>query len=111
MGGFPSAGGDHLRSLSSLAEKAGAGVLPGSRRFSLLGRLPLPRQQRFELMPFGPPGDNSFKHIGQPGQRFDAVQFCRLCRPPNYAERFWNDAWLSRCCWAVAWPLAPYHSA
>src|ERR1700690_4067962 len=29
-------------------------------------------------MPFGPPGDNSFKYIGQPGQRFNTIQFRRL---------------------------------
>ena len=62
----------------SLAENAEAGASPGSRRFRLFSRLPVPRQQRFEFVPFGPPGDNSFNHIGQPGQRFDAVQFCRL---------------------------------
>jgi hypothetical protein len=27
------------------------------------------------------------EHIGEPGARIDVVQFCRLCRPPNYAER------------------------
>jgi hypothetical protein len=65
MGVFQSAGWDHWHSLSSLAEKAGAGVLSGSRRFGLFGRFPFPRQQRFELMPFGPSGDNSFKHVRQ----------------------------------------------
>jgi hypothetical protein len=27
------------------------------------------------------------------------VEFGGLCCPPNYAERFRNDAWLRRCCW------------
>jgi len=78
IGVFRSSGRDHWRSLSSPAEKAGAGVLPGSHRFSLFGRLPVPRQQRFKLVPFGPSGDNSFKYIGQPGQRFDTIQLRRL---------------------------------
>jgi hypothetical protein len=29
------------------------------------------------------------QNIGEPGLRIDAVHFGRLCRPPNYAERFW----------------------
>ena len=66
----------------SLTEDVGAGASPGFGGFGLFGRLPVPRQQRVELMPFGPSGDNSFKHIGQPGQWFDTVQLCRLyqCR-------------------------------
>ena len=72
-GAFRSAGRDHWRSLSSLAEKTEAGVLPGSRRFSLSRRVPVPRQQRFEFVPPGPSGDNSFKHVGQPGLRFTGL--------------------------------------
>jgi hypothetical protein len=30
------------------------------------------------------------EHVGQPGQWIDVVELGRLCRPPNYAERFWN---------------------
>jgi hypothetical protein len=27
------------------------------------------------------------KHVGEPGERIDIVELCRLCRPLNYAER------------------------
>ena len=78
MGGFQSAGGVRCRALSSLVDKAGAGASPGFGCFGLFGRLPVPRQQRIEHMPFGPPGHDAFKYISQSGQRFDTIQFCRL---------------------------------
>src|SRR5580700_2415616 len=78
IGGFPSAGRDHWRSLSSLTVTTRAGTLPGFRRLGLPGRLPVPRQQRIELVPFGPSRHDAFKYISQPGQRFDTIQFCRL---------------------------------
>jgi hypothetical protein len=28
------------------------------------------------------------KHVGEPGAWIDVVQLGRLCRAPNYAERF-----------------------
>ena len=31
------------------------------------------------------------EHIGQPCLRIDVVELGRLCRPPNYAERFWKQ--------------------
>ncbi len=34
-------------------------------------------------------GGDAGKDIGQPGLRTNAVNSCRLCRPPNYAERVW----------------------
>jgi hypothetical protein len=34
---------------------------------------------------------NPGEHIGDPGLRIDAVQLGRLCRHPNYAERFWKQ--------------------
>jgi hypothetical protein len=34
--------------------------------------------------------------VGQPGLRIPVVHLGRLCRPPNYADRFRNDARLSR---------------
>ena len=64
--------------LLSPAEHAGISVLPGCGCFGLFGRLPFVRQQRFELMPFGLSGHHAFKYIGQPGQRFDTVQFRAL---------------------------------
>jgi hypothetical protein len=30
---------------------------------------------------------NAGQDVGQPSLRIDVVHFCRLCRPPNYAER------------------------
>jgi hypothetical protein len=30
------------------------------------------------------------QHVGQPGLRIDVVELGGLCRPPNYAERFWK---------------------
>ena len=78
IGMFRSTGLDRWRVLLSLAENAGVGVSPGSRCFGLFGGVPFPRQQRFELMPFGPSGHDAFKHIGQPAQRLDTVQFRRL---------------------------------
>ena len=75
------------RALSSLAATRGAGASPGFGCFGLLGGLPFPRQQRIELMPFGPSGYDALQHIGKPGQRINAVQLRGLCRPPNYTER------------------------
>src|ERR1700753_821848 len=51
------------------------GVSPGSDRFSLPGCLPVPWQECLEFMTFGAPGYHAFKYVGEPGQRFDAVQF------------------------------------
>jgi hypothetical protein len=42
--------------------------------------------------------DTVLYHEPQIGFRIEAVHLGGLCRPPNYAERFRNDAWLSRCC-------------
>jgi hypothetical protein len=33
----------------------------------------------------------SGKHIGEPSLRIDVIEFASLCRPPNYAERFWKQ--------------------
>jgi len=38
------------------------------------------------------------ENVGQIGLRIDTVHPACLCRPPNYAERFRNDARLSKCC-------------
>jgi hypothetical protein len=32
-------------------------------------------------------GHDAIEHVGQIGLRIDFVEFCRLCRAPNYAER------------------------
>jgi hypothetical protein len=52
--------------------------------------LPFPRQQLSGLALWGV-GDAS-EHISEPGLRIDVVELRRLCRPPNYAERFWKQA-------------------
>ena len=31
------------------------------------------------------------QHVGEPGLRVDVVELGGLCRPPNYAERFWKQ--------------------
>jgi hypothetical protein len=35
--------------------------------------------------------DDPGEHVAQVGLRIDAVHFAGLCRPPNYAERFWKQ--------------------
>jgi hypothetical protein len=30
--------------------------------------------------------------VGEPGARIDVIELAGLCRPPNYAERFWKQA-------------------
>jgi len=42
-------------------------------------------------MALGSPGDNALQHIGQIGLRIEFVEFCRLCRLPNYAECIWDE--------------------
>jgi len=31
------------------------------------------------------------QHIGEPSLRVDVVELGGLCRPPNYAERLWEQ--------------------
>ena len=52
---------------------------------------PGPRQQFIEAVD-GMPVDHAREHVAQVGVGFDAVEFAGLCRPPNYAERFWKQA-------------------
>ena len=42
--------------------------------------------------------DDPGEHVAQVGLRIDAVHFAGLCRPPNYAERFWKQAPFARAC-------------
>ena len=53
-------------------------LLGGARCFEYLCGLPIPRQQRCQFVKFGTSRDNSFQHVGQPGQRIDLVQLCGL---------------------------------
>ena len=53
---------------------------PRSRAFDEMRHLP------FRLMP-ALIGDTG-KDVGEPSLRVDVIHFRRLCRPPNYAERF-----------------------
>ena len=46
--------------------------------FNCLGGLPVPRQQRVQVVRPGCSRDDAFQHVGQPGQRIDSVQLCRL---------------------------------
>ena len=65
--------------------------------------LPIPRHQLVDAV-LPPAVDQAGKQVSEIGLRIDVVQLCCLCRPPNYAERFRNDAWLSSavgCCVAV----------
>jgi hypothetical protein len=52
---------------------------------------PGPRQQFVETVD-RMSVDHAREHIAQVGIGFDAVEFAGLCRPPNYAERFWKQA-------------------
>jgi len=54
---------------------------------------------------------NPGEHIGDPGLRIDAVQLGRLCRHPNYAERFWNEPVAPAYLRAVERTSIPCHSA
>ena len=38
-------------------------------------RRPIPWQQRFQCVTLGSTRDDTFQHIGQPGQRLDVIQF------------------------------------
>src|SRR3954451_1715543 len=40
--------------------------------------LPVPRQQRVQLVRLGPPGDDTLEHVGQPRHRIDPVQLAGL---------------------------------
>jgi hypothetical protein len=62
-------------------------ALPRTDRRDLILELPVPRQQRVELVALGLPGHDAFQHVGQPGQWLNVVKLGGLCRPPNYAER------------------------
>jgi hypothetical protein len=37
-------------------------------------------------------GGDAGEDVAQPGLRVDAIHLGGLCRPPNYAERFWKQA-------------------
>jgi hypothetical protein len=49
---------------------------------------PRPRQQFVEMV-YGISVDHAREHIAQVGVGLDVIQLAGLCRPPNYAERFW----------------------
>ncbi len=56
-------------------------------------------------------GGDAGKDIGQPGLRINAVNSCRLCRPPNYAERVWYGHAVVTLAPSIACTAAPFHSA
>jgi len=67
-----------------------SGCLSG-RRAGYRG-LPVPRQQRLQLMRFGSPWDDAFQHVGQVRHRIDAVQLGR--RPRLISKQTRNRLWV-----------------
>src|SRR5271156_3464563 len=53
------------------------GSCGGPQRLPGGGGLPVPGQQLVQLMALGAAGDDALQHIGQPGQRIEAVQLRR----------------------------------
>jgi hypothetical protein len=49
--------------------------------------MPIPGQQFVEFL--GRMLGDARENVGEPGLRINIVHLGRLCRPPNYAERFW----------------------
>jgi hypothetical protein len=72
-------------------------------------RPPIPRQQIVD--PVSGMFGNARQNIGEPGLRIDIVQFGGLCRPPNYAERFWSNRSFGHSLRAVDGTAPQLHSA
>jgi hypothetical protein len=51
---------------------------------------PIPREQFVESL--NRMLGDARQNVGEPSLRIDVVHLGRLCRPPNYAERFWKQA-------------------
>jgi hypothetical protein len=60
------------------ADPTGLVMLRGTDRHRLVRRLPVPRQQRVQFIPFRLSRDNASQHIGQPGQRLEVIELGRL---------------------------------
>jgi hypothetical protein len=73
---------DRCGSLLSLR----TGKSPGFGRFDLPGRLPLPRQQCLEFVPFGAPGYDAFKYIGEPASGSTPFNFALWTRVAMIAQ-------------------------
>src|SRR5690349_24080534 len=54
------------------------GALRGSGQGGWAGRLPVPGQELLELMLFGAAGDDALEHVGEIGERIEAVELGRL---------------------------------
>jgi hypothetical protein len=81
-----------------------------SSRGNIDARLPpVPGQELIELVD-GVRGD-ACQDIGEPSLRVDVVELTGLCRPPNYAERFWEQPIVGRICPPVERITPQYHSA
>ena len=52
-------------------------ALGGFGQGDVTRRSPVPWKQLVDLVLFGAAGDHAFKHVGEPGKRLDAIQFCR----------------------------------
>jgi hypothetical protein len=55
----------------------------------------------------GEPGER----VGEPSLRIDAIELARLCRLPNYAERFWEEPVVCAYLRARRTDIAQFHSA
>jgi len=95
--------------VSTPGRRAGQPWRSGGSRSGLLGRLPIPREQVGDFVDgvIWKPG----QHIREPSLRINVVHLAGLCRPPNYAERVWYGAPLSRWHASIACAAAPLHSA
>src|SRR5215831_9204236 len=65
------------RALKPTRRPEGIDLTYGLGRITKLGsssRLPIPRQQAFQLVTLGASGYDAFEYIGQPGQRIDVVK-------------------------------------
>jgi hypothetical protein len=51
------------------------------------------------------------EHVGEPGARINIVELGGLCRPPNYAERFWKRLVVCAHLRPVERTLSQFHSA
>jgi hypothetical protein len=70
---------------------------------------PIPRQQIADAL--GGVIRQTCEAIGEPSVRIDVVELGGLCRPPNYAERFWKQPFVCAHLRPVERILLQFHSA
>jgi hypothetical protein len=71
--------------------------------------MPIPGQQFVEFL--GRMLGDARENVGEPGLRINIVHLGRLCRPPNYAERFWMGPIVCPNLWPVERTSPEFHSA